>query len=99
VRPRHASAALLFGLALAAPGEAWPADETAIELADGVHREKVQAACSMCHSLDYIVMNSPFLDRAGWEKTVAKMAKVYGAPLTAEDSALIVEYLAAHYGK
>jgi cytochrome c5 len=99
VLPRHASAALLLGLALASPGAAWTADEAGIELADGAHRDKVQAACSMCHSLDYVVMNSPFLDRAGWEKTVAKMARVYGAPLTAEESALIVDYLAAHYGK
>jgi hypothetical protein len=99
VRRRRDLPALLLGLALAAPCAAWPADETAIELADGVHRDKVRAACSMCHSLDYIVMNSPILDRGGWEKTVAKMARVYGAPLTPEDSALIVEYLAAHYGK
>lgn len=53
----------------------------------------------MCHSLDYIVMNSPFQDQAGWEKTVRKMTAVYGAPLTAEESAAIVAYLARHYGK
>jgi hypothetical protein len=99
VRPRQVPAALLVGLTLAAPRAAWPADEAGIQLADGAHRDRVQAACSMCHSLDYIVMNSPILDRAGWEKTVAKMAKVYGAPLTPEESALIVDYLAAHYGK
>jgi cytochrome c5 len=96
---RHRRLPALLILALAAPGATWPADESGIELADGAHQGKVRAACSMCHSLDYIVMNSPFLDRAGWEKTVAKMAKVYGAPLTAEESALIVDYLAEHYGK
>jgi hypothetical protein len=96
---RRLPAGLLLGLAVGAPGTAWSADEAAIELADGAHRDRVRAACSMCHSLDYIVMNSPFLDRAGWEKTVAKMTKVFGAPLTPEESALIVDYLAAHYGK
>jgi hypothetical protein len=44
------------------------------------------------------VMNSPFLDASGWEKTVTKMINVMGAPITAEDSAIIVRYLAAHYG-
>jgi mono/diheme cytochrome c family protein len=68
-----------------------------ITQADGV--ERVQAYCAICHSLDYIVMNSPFQDRAGWDKTVTKMVKVMGAPLTPEDSAAIVDYLAANYGK
>jgi hypothetical protein len=44
-------------------------------------------------------MNSPFQDRGGWEKTVNKMVKVMGAPITPEDSAAIVDYLATHYGK
>jgi hypothetical protein len=52
----------------------------------------------MCHSLDYIVMNSPIQDAAGWDKTVRKMMTVYGAPLTPEESAAIVAYLARHYG-
>lgn len=74
-------------------------DETGIVLADGPGREQVQAACSSCHSLDYIVMNSPFLDRAAWQKTVDKMVKVMGAPLSDEEVATIVAYLDRHYGK
>jgi hypothetical protein len=53
----------------------------------------------MCHSLDYILMNSPFQDKAAWEKTVNKMVKVMGAPLTAEDITAVVAYLDTHYGK
>jgi hypothetical protein len=53
----------------------------------------------MCHSLDYILMNSPFQDKAAWEKTVNKMVKVMGAPMTADDINAIVGYLDAHYGK
>lgn len=80
---------------------AWPvyADETAIVLADDPARVRVQAACSMCHSLDYIEMNSPFLDRAGWERTVNKMVVVMGAPLAAEEIAEITAYLDRYYGK
>ena len=75
------------------------ADESSIQLAPGDGVERVQASCAMCHSLDYIVMNSWFQDRAGWEKTVNKMVKVMGAPLTPEDAAAVVDYLVANYGK
>ena len=88
--------ALLLGVL---PGVALAADETSIALADGPERMQVQAACSMCHSLDYIVMNSPIQDQAGWEKTVNKMVTVFGAPLTAEEASTVVAYLARHYGK
>ena len=95
--PRNLQAALAV-LALAFGGAA-KADEASVQLtqADGV--ERVQAYCAICHSLDYIVMNSPFQDRAGWDKTVAKMVKVMGAPLAPEDVAAVVDYLAANYGK
>ena len=53
----------------------------------------------MCHSLDYIVMNSHFQDKAAWEKTVKKMVSVMGAPIAPDDVVLIVGYLDAHYGK
>lgn len=87
-------AGLIGGIVL--PANA--ADETGIELADGEGRERVQALCSMCHSLDYIVINSPFQNRTAWEKTVRKMVNVMGAPLTEEDVAVVVNYLASHYG-
>jgi len=53
----------------------------------------------MCHSLDYIPMNSVFLDRKGWEASVSKMVKVMGAPIGEQDAAAIVDYLATNYGK
>ena len=86
-------------LALFAVAVAARADETTVVLAPGAGVERVQAYCSMCHSLDYIVMNSPFQDRAGWDKTVTKMVKVMGAPITPEDTTVVVDYLAANYGK
>jgi cytochrome c5 len=90
-------AILLAGVA--APVLATAADETSLRLVDGAGLERVQAYCSMCHSLDYILMNSPFQDKAGWEKTVNKMVKVMGAPLTADDITTVVGYLDSHYGK
>jgi sulfite dehydrogenase (cytochrome) subunit B len=89
---------LLAGLICAGPALVYAADETSFVLAEGDGRERVQAMCSMCHSLDYIAINSPFQDRTAWEKTVRKMVNVMGAPLTDEDVAVIVNYLANHYG-
>lgn len=84
-------------LACSAPAQA--GDEAGLVLAQGEGADKVQALCAICHSLDYIHMNSPFQDTTGWDKTVTKMVKVMGAPITQEDSAVIVAYLARHYGK
>ncbi len=96
--PKGGFGSLLVWVIVTLPTPAIAADETDIVLAEGPGREQVQAACSMCHSLDYIVMNSPFQDKAGWEKSVKKMVTVMGAPLTAEDVAAIVAYLNLHYG-
>src|SRR5512138_1423746 len=75
------------------------ADEAEVQLRDGPGKDLVVASCAMCHSLDYIPMNSPFVDAKGWEGTVNKMIKVLGAPITPEDAARIREYLATFYGK
>lgn len=99
MRPDAFRIACLSALLLALPAGVRAADESGLVLADGTGRDRVQAACSMCHSVDYIVMNSPFQDAAAWEKTVNKMVKVYGAPLTPDDAAAIVAYLGEHYGK
>ena len=88
----------LIGLAAVALAGPAVADEQSIELKDGPARETVAANCSGCHSLDYIVLNSPFLDRTKWEATVKKMIGPYGAPIDENDVAAIVDYLTANYG-
>ena len=75
------------------------AQESQLRLRDGPGRQLVEANCIMCHSLDYIQMNSPFLDRKGWEASVNKMIKVMGAPIAEADAQKIVDYLAGQYGK
>lgn len=89
----------ILSVLLAASIATAAADETSLRLTEGPGLTQVQASCSMCHSLDYILMNSPFQDKAAWEKTVNKMVKVMGAPLTAEDITAVVAYLDTHYGK
>jgi mono/diheme cytochrome c family protein len=82
-----------------APAFQAAADESAVRLKDAPGRQLVESNCSMCHSLDYIPMNSPFLDRKGWEGSVKKMIGVMGAPISEADARAIVDYLAAQYGK
>jgi mono/diheme cytochrome c family protein len=87
----------LIGLAAVALASTAVADEQSIELKEGPARETVEGNCSGCHSLDYIVLNSPFLDRAKWEATVKKMIGPYGAPIDEKDVAAIVDYLTVNY--
>jgi mono/diheme cytochrome c family protein len=75
------------------------AAEDAIKLKEGAGRELLEAQCVSCHSLDYVLMNSPFLDRKGWEASINKMIKVMGAPVTEADAKAIIDYLEAQYGK
>jgi mono/diheme cytochrome c family protein len=70
-----------------------------VELRAAPGRELVASRCAVCHSLDYIPMNSPFLDRAGWEKTIHKMTDVMGAPIEDQDVKAILDYLTGSYGK
>jgi len=80
---------------------AWAAraDEKQFKLKDGPGADVVKANCTMCHSLDYIQMNSPFLDRKGWEASVTKMVKAFDAKVKPDDVPKIVDYLAKNYGK
>ena len=89
---------LCIGLAGAWSLVAVAADETSIHLADGPGRTQVEASCSMCHSLDYIVMNSPFPNAALWDAEVTKMIKAFGAPISDGDAKVIADYLKANYG-
>ena len=74
------------------------ADESTIQLKPGPGRELVATNCAICHSLDYIPMNSPFLNRKGWEGEVNKMVNALHAPVNKSDIPAIVDYLATYYG-
>ena len=88
-----------FVVALALAAGIVVAQERRVELKDGPGRAQVEANCNSCHSLDYVLMNSVFLDRAGWDASVTKMIRAFGAPIKADDAKAIVDYLAANYGK
>lgn len=75
------------------------AGEDRYKLKEGPGMQQVRANCVACHSLDYIELNSPFLDHKGWEAEVTKMIKAFGAQVKPEDVPAIVDYLSKHYGK
>ncbi len=74
------------------------ADESTLALKEAPEAVIVRAQCSICHSVDFIQMNAPFMKRAAWEAEVRKMMKVMGAPVAENDVALIVNYLTQNYG-
>lgn len=87
--------AALVALALSATAVA---QESKTVLKEGPGKEKLNA-CVACHSLDYIEMNSRFLDKAGWTAEVNKMINAFGAPIDKADAEIIAAYLAENYGK
>ncbi len=97
-RSQSAWLAATVGLAAAVLTTGATADESRIRLAKDPASDLVRARCAICHSLDYIPMNSPFMTRTGWEAEVRKMIKMMGAPVAEGEVAPIVDYLAAHYG-
>jgi hypothetical protein len=73
------------------------AGEESIVLKEGAGRDVTTAHCAVCHSLDYITMVAPVMNRAVWEKSVQKMIDSFGAPVNEPDARAIVEYLGQHY--
>jgi sulfite dehydrogenase (cytochrome) subunit B len=74
------------------------ADEKPVRLKQAPGLEKVESDCGPCHSLDYIPMNSPFLNSAGWDAEVAKMINAFSAPIDQADAKVIADYLKENYG-
>jgi cytochrome c5 len=74
------------------------ADEASLQLKDGPAAVKVGAYCATCHSVDYVLMNSGFLKKAGWDAEVKKMIQKFGAPVPDEDVPALVDYLTHNYG-
>ena len=91
------TATLAFAIILAALPAA--AQEGGVTLKKGPGLDVVETNCGSCHTLDYIRMNSPFMDEKAWDASVTKMIKAFGAPIDQANVKPIVEYLAKHYGK
>src|SRR5256712_6175481 len=91
----RAFAIVLVAIVFAIPARG---EEKPVQLNQAPGLDKVEANCSSCHSLDYIVMNSPFPNAALWEAEVTKMIKAFGAPIGDADAKAIADYLKTNYG-
>lgn len=94
---KSAAAALALGVCARLVCNSVSAGEETLQLLEGAGRDLTASACSTCHSLDYIQMNGPIMNRAAWEKTVRKMVEKFGAPVRPEDVEQILAYLSTHY--
>jgi mono/diheme cytochrome c family protein len=74
------------------------ADEKPVQLKNAPGLDKVEGNCASCHSLDYVLMNSPFPNATAWDNTVAKMIKAFGARIDEADAKIIADYLKKNYG-
>jgi len=74
------------------------AEEKPVQLKNAPGLDKVEGNCASCHSLDYVLMNSPFPSAAAWDATITKMIKAFGAPIDEADAKVIADYLKKNYG-
>ncbi len=86
--PKTASA---DGVTLTSVSFALPTSDR--EYPAGPHSDAINNNCLSCHSAG-MVLTQPELSRAEWQSEVNKMVKVYKAPVSPEDAAAVVEYLA-----
>ena len=82
---------------LLATGVAFAA-ERPVALKEAPGRQVTENLCSGCHSLDYIRINAPFMNRQTWTAEVNKMIQAFAAPIAASDANTIIEYLTTNYG-
>ena len=74
------------------------AQEKPVVLKEAPGRAVVENLCSGCHSLDYLRINAPFMNRMGWTAEVNKMIQAFGAPIETKDAGTIIDYLSTNYG-
>ena len=73
-----------------------PNENTKVKPGPGA--ELVTSQCLLCHSADYI-STQPRLTRTVWKAEVAKMQQKYGAPISTNNVATLVDYLTQNYGQ
>jgi sulfite dehydrogenase (cytochrome) subunit B len=84
---------LLVSLLFATPALA----QEPVPLKAGPGLDAVTTSCSICHTLNYIRMNSVFLTPDAWKAEVTKMRELLGAPIDDDTANIIVKYLSGAY--
>jgi hypothetical protein len=68
-----------------------------VTLKPGPGQDVATISCAVCHTLNYIRMNSLFLTPDAWKAEVTKMRDAFGAPIDDDTANTIVKYLSATY--
>jgi hypothetical protein len=68
-----------------------------VTLKPGPGQDEATISCAVCHTLNYIRMNSVFLTPDAWKAEVTKMREAFGAPIDDDTASTIVKYLSATY--
>ena len=89
----------LIVLAALLTGSATLAEEKGVTLKEATGRATAENLCAGCHSLDYIRINAPFMNRQTWTAEVNKMINAFAAPIAQNDATAIIEYLTVNYGE
>jgi mono/diheme cytochrome c family protein len=80
---------------LISPNLELPSSDTMFPAGPGA--DAMNGNCLACHSADHM-LNQPTLPRKAWQEVVDKMINAYKAPITPQDAATIVDYLARTKG-
>ncbi len=72
-----------------------PAETSSFRTAPGA--EIAMAQCLQCHSAEYIT-TQPRLGSQAWKASIEKMRGKYGAVVSPETEAVLLEYLVGTYG-
>jgi cytochrome c5 len=65
-----------------------------VQLPDGPAKEKIEAACTVCHGISEVTSNPR--SKKEWAETVDTMI-ARGAAVSDEDYPAVVDYLASHF--
>ena len=87
---------ILGGMLLATPALAGQAPSW---MKPGPGQETTATTCGICHTPEYIRMNSAFLTPDQWKAEVTKMQKAYGAPMDDNTVKEIADYLGKNYAR
>lgn len=78
------------------PGVPFPGQQPVqVTLADGAGKPLVEGGCALCHGLDRVTDTKRTKEQ--WQLIVNRMM-FFGAPITQDQEATVVDYLATNYG-
>jgi cytochrome c5 len=96
IDPDEIDTAVKYMVASYGPGVAFPGQQPApVSLADGAAKPLVEGGCALCHGLDRVVAAKR--SKAEWQTIVNRMV-YFGSPISGDQEASVVDYLAANYG-